>query len=226
MPPFILGRGRVLSEQHKAAVSILKRRRLDIGLLAMLSLLGAYGSWPEFIFWHWLRQAGLLVLMNFAVSGTLLGLCILTSSKVRQNAMTWFFNFALGLAFVTLLMVWGLQQTIQVTYELSLQQSRQQAEQLEQLTRTERYKAQVRTEVLRRLKDPESAQIRELELLGDDHACVLINAKNSYGGYNGFHWMNVSRFDKSEVWRVVDTDDFHRKVCEALVMYKRAMVRR
>jgi hypothetical protein len=45
--------------------------------------------------------------------------------------------------------------------------------------------AEVKREILRKLKDPESARFRDVRVV-DHAACGEINAKNSYGGYVGF----------------------------------------
>lgn len=39
--------------------------------------------------------------------------------------------------------------------------------------------------VLAQLKDPDSAKFGEFTEVGDKHACITINAKNSMGGYVG-----------------------------------------
>lgn len=46
------------------------------------------------------------------------------------------------------------------------------------------------------LKDPDSAQFKDIEIYrydGEIHACGLVNAKNSYGGYTGFELFFIAK---------------------------------
>ncbi len=59
-------------------------------------------------------------------------------------------------------------------------------------------KALVRTEIGKLLKDPSSAQYRWPERRHDTTYCGWVNAKNSFGGYEGYRpfIINIIRVDK------------------------------
>jgi hypothetical protein len=52
--------------------------------------------------------------------------------------------------------------------------------------------------IRQKLKDPDSAQFRRLEIKGNK-ACLEVNAKNSFGGYVGFRPAFLER-DKHGNW--------------------------
>lgn len=70
---------------------------------------------------------------------------------------------------------------------------------------TEKQKAAVMTAVRDELKDPDSAQFKWLDIpaalkaeSGTLPYCVLVNAKNSYGGYVGFKPMQIILYTKPD----------------------------
>lgn len=51
---------------------------------------------------------------------------------------------------------------------------------------TDAEKAQAIEIVKAKLKDPDSAQFRDIKRMRDGNLCGWVNAKNSFGGYAGF----------------------------------------
>jgi hypothetical protein len=63
---------------------------------------------------------------------------------------------------------------------------------------TGRQDAQIIAAVKAKLKDPVSAQFRDIKRLDNGNYCGWVNAKNSYGGFTGFSVFYV-RHDTNEV---------------------------
>jgi len=59
--------------------------------------------------------------------------------------------------------------------------------------------------VLRQLKDPDSANFGRFTLIDDTHACLTVNARNSYGGYTG----------DQEAWLTKPDGEWHVYVIKA-----------
>jgi len=56
--------------------------------------------------------------------------------------------------------------------------------------------------VLRRLKDPDSAKFGAFTLIDDTHACLTVNARNTYGGYTGDQESWLTKLGGE--WQVLD----------------------
>lgn len=82
--------------------------------------------------------------------------------------------------------------------ELKAEQARKEAELKADIARKEKEEENAKIETLKgkvkeALKDPESAQFRNLQYLADSNSlCGEVNAKNSMGGYVGFKSFAVS----------------------------------
>ena len=50
---------------------------------------------------------------------------------------------------------------------------------------TDKTETEVKKAVIEGLKDPESAKFGAFKLVGTDGACIVVNARNSFGGYGG-----------------------------------------
>lgn len=66
--------------------------------------------------------------------------------------------------------------------------------------------ADVKAAVLAELKDPDSAKFGKFELIDDNHACIEVNAKNSYGGYSGVKPFPVMKVNGK--WVALKSVDF------------------
>ena len=67
--------------------------------------------------------------------------------------------------------------------------------------------------VIGRLKDPDSAKFGQMTLIDDGKgACVEVNAKNTYGGYNGYQQAYLANI-KSVGWQVINIYDSTREQC-------------
>ncbi len=60
--------------------------------------------------------------------------------------------------------------------------------------------------VLDSLKDPDSAKFGKFSLVGTDRACLIVNARNSMGGYSGDQQAYLFRAGDNKGWIVATFD--------------------
>lgn len=73
------------------------------------------------------------------------------------------------------------------------------------------------------LKDPESARFGEFSVSSKgSHACISLNAKNSYGGYVGERQYYVYKVPGSKEWKsLIDSDENHQSCAEMIEILER-----
>lgn len=84
---------------------------------------------------------------------------------------------------------------------------------------TERESAKAKDAVTNSLKDPQSAQFRNLTVHEGDAICGEVNARNSFGGYAGFQPFSyadgaVTIMPTSDAGRMYDADSKIRAACK------------
>lgn len=57
---------------------------------------------------------------------------------------------------------------------------------------TPKERATVIATIKANLKDPDSAQFKDIKHMGDDGFCGYVNAKNAFGGYTGYTMFVIS----------------------------------
>ena len=75
----------------------------------------------------------------------------------------------------------------------------------------ERSLSEVKQAVLVGLKDPDSAKFGKLTKVGDNYACLDVNAKNTFGGYTGMKTFALIR--ENGEWSVVTAVEFGHPLC-------------
>lgn len=61
------------------------------------------------------------------------------------------------------------------------------------------------------LKDPDSAKFGQYTLVNSEHACLTVNARNSFGGYTGDQQATLVKIEKE--WMVINIDKFSHESC-------------
>lgn len=56
--------------------------------------------------------------------------------------------------------------------------------------------------VLASLKDPDSAKFGQFTLVNEEHACLTVNSRNSFGGYTGDQQAMLTKIGVEDNWRV------------------------
>lgn len=79
----------------------------------------------------------------------------------------------------------------------------------------ERSLSEIKQAVLASLKDPESARFGQFTQVGDNHACIEVNARNSYGGYSGTTPFMVRKIDGK--WTASTSLNFTYKICLSIM---------
>jgi hypothetical protein len=65
--------------------------------------------------------------------------------------------------------------------------------------------------VLESLKDPYSAKFGKFTEVGENRACMTVNAKNSLGGYTGDKQAFLKKIDGK--WHFIGTEDVSHDMC-------------
>jgi hypothetical protein len=73
----------------------------------------------------------------------------------------------------------------------------------------------VKSAVLKGLKDPESAKFGAFKLVSRDGACIVVNARNSFGGYGGDKQALVMNFQGE--WALVLIESLTQEQCADIV---------
>lgn len=73
--------------------------------------------------------------------------------------------------------------------------------------------------VLASLKDPDSAKFGQFTLVNEEHACLTVNARNSFGGYTGDEQALLTKF--GDKWSVRITSGSH----ESCVNFKKDFIK-
>jgi hypothetical protein len=79
----------------------------------------------------------------------------------------------------------------------------------------ERSLSEIKQAVLASLKDPESAKFGQFTQVGDNQACIEVNARNSYGGYSGTTPFLVRKIDGE--WNIHPLLKLSYKTCLAMM---------
>ena len=74
---------------------------------------------------------------------------------------------------------------------------------------------EVKNAVLEGLKDPESAKFGAFKLVGSEGACLVVNARNSFGGYGGDKQALVMKLQGQ--WVLVSTESVSQEQCVDIV---------
>lgn len=79
-------------------------------------------------------------------------------------------------------------------------------------------KQEVEAAIKERLKDPDSAKFSGYMIgltndTGAQWGCVIVNAKNSFGGYTGNQTASLYRDSEATPWRVISIDSYPIEVC-------------
>lgn len=80
---------------------------------------------------------------------------------------------------------------------------------------TNKTETEVRNAVLKGLKDPESAKFGAFKPVGSDGACIVVNARNSFGGYGGDKQAIVMKLEGQ--WFLVLTESLSEEQCIDMV---------
>ncbi len=72
-------------------------------------------------------------------------------------------------------------------------------------------KKEVINDVLKGLKDPDSAKFGEFTRVSEDSACLGINARNSYGGYTGEQQALLFKLEGK--WEIIKTEKIDHGFC-------------